>query len=182
MKKRVAIIGAGTSGLLACKYILEKGFNPIVFEAEESVGGLWKHTADSTKLQNAKETYQFSDFPWPSAVQDVYPRHTQVLNYLESYAQYFGIVPYIKFNSKVINIDYVGESYEEMESWDLWGGTGKPFGSRGKWHIIVQDTKCSSLEVVYHLYKNVWLVFHLGDFGTSQTHPTIFQSQGRYIF
>ena len=148
MEKRVAIIGAGTSGLLACKYILEKGLNPIVFEAKDGVGGLWNHTIESTKLQNSKESYQFTDFPWPASVQEVCPTHTQVLEYLKSYAQHFGIIPYIKFNSKVIDIDYVGKPSEEMESWDLWGGTSKPFCSKGKWHVVVQDTKCCSTEVV----------------------------------
>ncbi len=153
----MAIIGAGMSGLLACKYMLEKGFNPIVFEAKEGIGGLWNHTIESTKLQNSKETFQFSDFPWPASVQEVNPTHNQFLEYLKSYAEHFGIISYIKFNSKVINIDYVGEAYEEMESWDLWGGTNKPFGSKGKWHITVQDTKYCSTEVVF-IYVGVRLV------------------------
>ena len=154
MEKREANIGAGTSGL-ACKYILEKGFNPIVFEAKEGVGGLWNHTIESTKLQNSKETYQFTDFPWPASVQDVYPTHTQVLAYLKSYARHFGIISYIKFNSKVIYIDYVGETFEEMESWDLWGVTSKPFHSKGKWHVVVQDT----LEPVWYMCLNTCFQF-----------------------
>lgn len=148
MERRLAIIGAGISGLLACKYAVEKGFNPIVFEAEEGVGGVWRnHTTESTKLQNAKETFQFSDFPWPSSVHEVHPSHTKVLKYVESYAQHYGIIPYIKFNSKVIHLDYVGESFEEMEAWNLWGGTGEAFDSKGIWHIMVQDTKSCSTEV-----------------------------------
>ncbi|KAG2668521.1 hypothetical protein I3760_15G164800 [Carya illinoinensis] len=178
MEKRVAIIGAGTSGLLSCKYMLQTGFNPTVFETKESVGGLWTHTTESTKLQNAKETYQFSDFPWSSSVQDVFPTHTQVLRYLESYAQHFGIIPYIKFNSKVINIDYVGESYEEMESWDQWGGTGKPFGSRGKWHILVQDTRCCSTEV----YQFEFVVLCIGRFSGLPNIPEFPPDQGPEVF
>ena len=64
MERRVAIIGAGTSGLVACKYLIEFGFNPIVFEVDDGVGGLWRHTMDSTKLQNNKQMFQFMDFPF----------------------------------------------------------------------------------------------------------------------
>ena len=147
MEKRVVIIGSGVSGLLACKNTLKIGLNPIVFEAEERIGGVWSHTLESTRLQNSKEIYQFSDFPWPSSIKNTYPTHNQVMEYLESYAQHFNIFACFKFNSKVIGIEYFGESNEEMDSWALWSGTGKPFGSKGKWHVKVQDTKNCSVQV-----------------------------------
>lgn len=140
MENRIAIIGAGISGLLACKYALAKGFHPTIFEAQDCVGGLWTHTIESTKLQNPKEVFLFSDFPWPSSVTETFPHSKQVLEYIQSYAKHFGLLPYIKFSSKVIGIDYVGVSHEEMQAWDLWGGTGQPFGSKGKWNIKVQHT------------------------------------------
>ncbi|KAG6628181.1 hypothetical protein CIPAW_15G183800 [Carya illinoinensis] len=168
MEKRVGIIGAGTSGLLACKYILDRGFNPIVFEAAESVGGLWNHTIESTKLQNAKETYQFSDFPWPSSLQEVFPTHsTQVLKYLESYAQHFGIIPYIKFNSKVIDIDYVGEFYEKMEH--------QMFLHRGKVHLY----KCL---VGSKVHRVEFVVLCIGRFSGVPNIPEFPPHQGPEVF
>ncbi|XP_057767939.1 probable flavin-containing monooxygenase 1 [Salvia miltiorrhiza] len=137
MEKRVAIVGAGISGLLACKYAAARGFTPMVFEAQDHVGGLWNHTIESTRLQNARVTFQFSDFPWPRSVEDMFPTNFQVVEYLQSYAQNFGLLPYMRFNSKVMSIDYVGESEEEMRSWELWGAMGKPFGSKGKWILKV---------------------------------------------
>lgn len=147
MEKRVAIIGAGISGLLACKYTASIGLNPVVFEAQHNVGGLWNHTIESTRLQQIKETFQFSDFPWPSSA-DMNPNSAQLLEYLQSYAQKFDLLRHVKFDSKVVSVDYVGESQEEMQSWELWGGAGKAFGSKGRWILKVLDAKDNSIEVL----------------------------------
>lgn len=72
MEKRVAIIGAGISSLLACKYALSKGFESVVFKSQDQVGGLCTQTIESTRLQNAKDYVQFFDFPWPDSVIDVF--------------------------------------------------------------------------------------------------------------
>ncbi|XP_027338392.1 probable flavin-containing monooxygenase 1 [Abrus precatorius] len=178
MERRVAIIGAGTSGLIACKYVLEMGFNPIVFEVEEGVGGQWRHTMESTKLQNNKQTYHFSDFPWPSSVKEDNPSSKQVLEYLNSYAEHFSIIPYIRFNSKVIDIDYVGESNEEMKSWELWGGTGRPFCSKGTWHIAVQDTKNFSMQV----HKAEFVILCIGKYSGFPNIPEFPPGQGPAVF
>jgi dimethylaniline monooxygenase (N-oxide forming) len=147
MEKRVAIVGAGLSGLLACKYVIEIGLHPIVFEADDGVGGQWRHTIESTKIQNPKQDFQFTDFPWDSSIKEDNPTNQQVQDYFNSYTQHFSLIPYIRFNSKVIDIDYVGESNEEMRSWGLWSGNGSPFGSKGTWHINVEDTKTFRTEV-----------------------------------
>ncbi|WVZ19981.1 hypothetical protein V8G54_007303 [Vigna mungo] len=179
MERRVAIIGAGTSGLVACKYLLQFGFHPTVFEADDGVGGLWRHTMDSTKLQSNKQAYQFMDFPWPSSVKEDNPSHNQMLDYLNSYAQHFSLIPYIRFNSKVIDIDYVGgESTEEMKSWELWGGNGRPFCSKGTWHITVQHTKNLSLEV----HKAEFVVLCIGKYSGLPNIPEFPQGQGPEVF
>ncbi|KAL3840722.1 hypothetical protein ACJIZ3_025313 [Penstemon smallii] len=180
MEKRVAIIGAGISGLLACKYTSQKGFNPILFEAKNEVGGLWTQTLESTRLQNVKDFFQFSDFPWPSSVKDTFPKNTQLLEYLQSYAQHFQLLPYIKFNSLVINIDYVGESdsEDEIQSWELWGGVGKAFGSKGKWNIKVHDTKEDSIKD----YEFDFVILCTGRFSGLPEIPEFSVGNGPEIF
>ncbi|KAL3532248.1 hypothetical protein ACH5RR_005769 [Cinchona calisaya] len=178
MEKRVAIIGAGLSGLLACKYALAKGFHPTIFEAQDCVGGLWNHTIESAKLQNAKLDFYFSDFPWPSSVQEMFPHNSQVLNYIQSYAQHFGLLPYIKFKSKVIDLDFVGVSNEELQIWDLWGGNGQPFGSKGKWNVKVEHIEDNSIKE----YVVEFVILCIGRFSGLSCIPEFPQDHGPEVF
>lgn len=44
MVRRVAVVGAGISGLAATKCCLEEGLEPTCFERSEDIGGLWRYT------------------------------------------------------------------------------------------------------------------------------------------
>ncbi|XP_060168714.1 probable flavin-containing monooxygenase 1 [Lycium barbarum] len=145
-KQIIAIIGAGISGLLACKYSISKGFDSIVFESESSIGGVWTKTIGRTKLQTPKSFYQFSDFPWPDSVTEVFPDQQTVLEYIESYARHFDLLRHIQFNNKVLSISYEGGDSISGE-WNLWGGTGEAFSNKGKWNVTVQDTRTLSTQV-----------------------------------
>jgi hypothetical protein len=50
MGKKVAIVGAGVSGLAAIRCCLEEGLDPICFERSIDVGGLWKFSVSDTSL------------------------------------------------------------------------------------------------------------------------------------
>ncbi|KAK7282938.1 hypothetical protein RIF29_12071 [Crotalaria pallida] len=120
--KKVCIIGAGLSGLLACKYILAKGFHPMVFEAN-------------------------SYFPWPSSVTEDFPDQEQVMKYIIDYANHFDLLKYINFNTKVLGIEYEGVRADEMQAWHLWCGTGEPFNSKGKWKVSVLNAHKDTTEL-----------------------------------
>lgn len=42
MVKKVAVIGAGVSGLISLKCCLDEGLDPTCFELTEDIGGLWR--------------------------------------------------------------------------------------------------------------------------------------------
>uniref|UniRef100_A0A8C4IY44 Flavin-containing monooxygenase n=1 Tax=Dromaius novaehollandiae TaxID=8790 RepID=A0A8C4IY44_DRONO len=46
MGRRVAIIGAGASGLCAVKCCLDEGLAPTCFERSRDIGGLWCHALE----------------------------------------------------------------------------------------------------------------------------------------
>ncbi|KAF4008193.1 hypothetical protein G4228_019844 [Cervus hanglu yarkandensis] len=112
-KKRVAVIGAGVSGLSSIKCCLEEGLEPLCFERSHDIGGLWRFQEEpeegrasiykSVIINASKEMMCFSDYPIP----DHYPNfmhNSQVLEYFRMYAKEFDLLKYIQFKTTVCSV------------------------------------------------------------------------------
>ncbi len=111
--QRVAVIGAGFSGVAAAKCLLEAGITPVVFEAREAIGGVWRF--DDTQPDGDSAAYRglhtntpqrstaFADFPFPAGTPEFPPRAT-VVQYLNDYADRFGVRAHICFNTSVTHV------------------------------------------------------------------------------
>lgn len=42
MVRRVAVVGAGSSGLACIKICVDEGLEPVCFESSDDIGGLWR--------------------------------------------------------------------------------------------------------------------------------------------
>ena len=111
-KKRVAIIGAGASGLTAIKCCLDEGLEPVCFEKTKEIGGLWCYRENdkerdglacvfkSTVINTSKEMMCYSDFPIPKEF-PMYMHNTYVNKYFHLYADAFDLRKYINMYTMV---------------------------------------------------------------------------------
>ncbi|KAF7553572.1 hypothetical protein G7046_g7076 [Stylonectria norvegica] len=98
MVKTVCIIGAGPSGLVAAKTLLHNAspgeFKVSVFDAQESIGGLWPTSKHDTKRQvhplmianQSRHTMHFSELAWDEKDPQL-PQAWMVGRYLERYLE-----------------------------------------------------------------------------------------------
>jgi len=159
-KKRVAIVGAGPSGLAACKHALAKGFRPVVFESSAAVSGVWARTLSSTRLQTPASAYRFSDFPWPApadaaSAEGLFPRHDHVAAYMAAYARRFGVLERVRFGSTVLGAEYAGPPERGVAAWERWSGNGEAFGDgSGEWRLTVQHAGSEGTQVPRYIWLN----------------------------
>jgi dimethylaniline monooxygenase (N-oxide forming) len=108
--KRVCVIGAGIAGLVTSKVLKEDGFEVVVFEKQPELGGVWaaSRTYPGLRANNPRETYAFSDYPYPATVDD-FPAAEQVRSYLVSYADHFGLRSLIRFSTGVVSVAGVAD-------------------------------------------------------------------------
>lgn len=118
MTIRVAVIGAGAAGLCALRHLTTRQptFQAVCFEQNSRVGGTWIYT-DQTGVDDhglpihssmyknlrtnlPKEVMAFPDFPFRKDLPS-FVRHEDMLDYLESYADRFDLLKYIKLSTTV---------------------------------------------------------------------------------
>ncbi|CEL95474.1 unnamed protein product [Vitrella brassicaformis CCMP3155] len=114
--KSVAVIGAGAGGLVAARHLRDAGLAVRVFESSGQVGGIWvygDHSAmyDSLRTNIPKEIMAFSDVPFDPSLPS-FIKHTDVLSYLQAYADRFALRDSIAFNTTVHSAEYVAAGRE----------------------------------------------------------------------
>ncbi|XP_042603363.1 flavin-containing monooxygenase 5-like isoform X1 [Cyprinus carpio] len=127
MAKRVAVIGAGSSGLTSIKCCLDEGLEPVCFESSDDIGGLWrfkeKPEADrcsiyrSVIVNTSKEMMCYSDFPVP----DHYPNfmhNSMIVQYFKLYAEHFNLLKHIYFQTTVRSVRQRPD-FSDSGQWDV---------------------------------------------------------------
>ena len=118
--KRTAVIGAGSSGMVALKALVEAGVEATCFEKGDRVGGNWvfrnsngmSSSYKSLHINTSREKMQYSDFPMPTDYPD-FPHHTHVAAYFEAYVDHFGLRPHIRFSTGV------AKANKTVDGWEL---------------------------------------------------------------
>ncbi|KAE9414131.1 hypothetical protein Angca_010015, partial [Angiostrongylus cantonensis] len=154
---RVAVIGAGASGLPAVKSALEEECEVVCFEMSDDIGGLWRYKPNicpgegtvmrTTVINTSKEMTAYrratfywkpkvlktpifsSDFPPPNDAAN-FMHNTELLQYFHSYAKHFDLKKHIRFSHKVKSVTRHDR-----------------FAETGQWNVEFLDLKTNNLTV-----------------------------------
>lgn len=99
---KIAIIGAGPTGLAVAGRLSEANIEYDLFEKSDSVGHSWRNHYDRLKLHTVKHLSNLPYKPFP----DNYPKYVsrdEFIAYLESYAAHFGMKPRLNCAIRQIN-------------------------------------------------------------------------------
>lgn len=120
-----AVIGAGISGLTMSKMLGDYAVPYTCFESSDRIGGNWAfgnpngHSSAyrSLHIDTSKHQLSFRDFPMPASYPD-FPHHTQIKEYLESYAEAFDLKKDISFTNGVTHARRLANGGWELDTQD----------------------------------------------------------------
>uniref|UniRef100_UPI001E1B5805 dimethylaniline monooxygenase [N-oxide-forming] 2 n=1 Tax=Jaculus jaculus TaxID=51337 RepID=UPI001E1B5805 len=143
MAKKVAVIGAGVSGLISLKCCVDEGLEPTCFERTEDIGGLWRFKENvedgrasiyqSVITNTSKEMSCFSDFPMPEDFPN-FLHNSKLLEYFRIFAKKFDLLKYIQFQTTVLSVKRRPD-----------------FSSSGQWEVCTQNNgkeQCAVFDAV----------------------------------
>lgn len=103
---RVVIVGAGMSGLLLGARLRQAGVPFKILEKNRGVGGTWfENRYPGCRVDIASHSYSYSFEPghdW----QHFFGEHDEVRDYFASFAEKYGLLPHIEFDSVVSSARY----------------------------------------------------------------------------
>jgi Flavin-binding monooxygenase-like len=136
----VCIVGAGPGGLSIARALKKYGIAYDQFERHSDVGGIWDLNNPGTPMYesahfiSSRDLSGYSDFPMPKSFPD-YPKNSQVLAYVQTFARAYGLYDAIQFGVGV-------ESLEKLET--------------GQWRVRLSNGDTGTYAAVVCATGNNW--------------------------
>ena len=117
--EKVCVIGAGSSGIVACQVLQARGIPFDCFEKGSTIGGNWRFENDngqssayrSLHINSSRRLMAFKSFPMPDDYPD-YPDHFRMAKYFDDYVEHFGLAERIRFRTEVVSVEPVDGEWE----------------------------------------------------------------------
>eukprot|EP00026_Physarum_polycephalum_P003893 Phypoly_transcript_03910.p1 GENE.Phypoly_transcript_03910~~Phypoly_transcript_03910.p1 ORF type:complete len:438 (+),score=45.87 Phypoly_transcript_03910:273-1586(+) len=121
--KKIAVIGAGVSGIVATKWLAEAGHKVKTFEQSSGIGGNWHYTpltdpaheVSSSCYENltsitTSNSMSFEGFPMPKRY-GVFPSHSHIHKYITDYCRAYNLWDCFVLNARVTSVVPVSGGY-----------------------------------------------------------------------
>jgi dimethylaniline monooxygenase (N-oxide forming) len=117
-RPRVAVIGAGSSGITTARALGERDLPFDCFEVSDRVGGNWVHRNKNGMsacyrglyINTSRERMAYPEYPMPPDYPD-FPHHTQIAAYFDRYVDHFGLRSRIRFETRVTAVRREGNGF-----------------------------------------------------------------------
>ena len=115
VSRRVAVIGGGSGGVVAARFLKKAGHEPVLFEAGETFGGVWADEPTNDVVYKHLQTnlptvvMQSPDLDFAPGVPS-YITKAQLGGYISTYADAFGVAPMARFGARVTRVSPLGEA------------------------------------------------------------------------
>ncbi|XP_072179224.1 flavin-containing monooxygenase 5-like [Diadema setosum] len=158
--RRVAVIGAGASGLVSLKICLEEGLEAVCYEKKHDIGGIWLFAESEEPRPDpkgpgavyfglhtnvSKEMMAYSDYAFDNTLPP-FIRAPDLLAYYRGYADHFKLRKHIRFNTEVVDVQPT-----------------KDFSETGRWLVTVRSESGAETTETFDgvvvstgIYSNGW--------------------------
>jgi len=98
---RIAVVGAGLTGISSAAHAISHGFEVVIFEMGDRPGGIWSHVNVTSGLQLNSFIYRFHPaVVWSRA----FPHRDEILGQIEKVWKLYGLESRTRFKTKVTKV------------------------------------------------------------------------------
>lgn len=134
--RRVCVVGAGVSGLVAIRELVAEGYDVEGFEKSNDVVGNWCNVYDSVQLLTSKRWTAFKGYPMPEATSQ-FPTGQEYRDYIRWFARESGLLRYIRLSTEVASAIPID-------------------GGAGGWDVTLSDGTTEHFDALVAAHGHLW--------------------------